>query len=79
MPTIEEDLDYIISTLVDHDCPFEARAALTRIRADRKHLEEGGRVLVASHELGLIRDTAYGAALDRWLKAECARQSGKGG
>lgn len=43
--------------------------------ADREHLEEGARVLLASHEMGLVRDTAYGAALDRWLTNERARRA----
>lgn len=87
MPTIEEDFRALSSHISAHhnDRPgclgcSESEAALTRIRAalaDSEHLEEGARVLLASHELGLVRNTAYGAALDRWLEAERLRQSGK--
>ena len=45
------------------------------LKADREHLGEGARLMFASHELGLVRDTAYGAALDRWLAAERIRQA----
>ncbi len=40
---------------------------------ERLHLEEGARILRAVHELGLVRNAAYGAALDRWLEAEITR------
>lgn len=68
MPTIEEDFDYIVSTLVDHDCPFEARA-------DREHLEEGARLLTSPMQP--ISD--WLAELQAWREAERARQSRKGG
>jgi hypothetical protein len=54
-------------------------AELEQQQAERAHLEEGARILTASHELGLVRDTAYGAALDRWLTAERARKATSGG
>jgi hypothetical protein len=51
----------------------EANARAERLELERPHLLEGARLLLASHELGLVRDTAYGAALDRWLTAERVR------
>jgi len=80
MATIEEDFDYIISTLVDHDCPFEARAALTRIRADRGHLEQGSVALAEILESWSKRAPAAMTATSKaWLKTERARQSRKDG
>lgn len=52
----------------------ELRSARSEL-VDREHLEEGARLMLASHELGLVRDTAYGAALDRWLKSERIRKA----
>lgn len=94
MSTVDEDADMEalanVASSIGRELPDDMRRALvtaygntlTRIRAalaDREHLEEGARVLLASHELGLVRNTAYGAALDRWIRAERLRQSGKGG
>ena len=80
-PTLEDDWAAVRELV-----PFEGMRrgrigeALARIEAalaDRAHLEEGARILAASHELGLVRNTAYGAALTRWLEAERTRKANR--